>query len=68
MKQADYFKDIGTIKKVTTTKTGVSGIMVYSPKSKKMYTFGGLLNFNKKEGDKIKIIVSFNKIINIEEV
>ena len=63
--RADYFKDNGTIKRVTETPTGIKGVVVYSPKANRNYTFGGLLNFNKKEGDEVEITVSFNRIIDI---
>ena len=60
------FIDIGTIKKVSKARlTDAKGIIVYSPKANKEYGIGGLLNFNKKVSDKVKITISFGRIIEV---
>ena len=60
----DVFHDIGIIKDFQKAKLcNCYGGHVYSPKSDKTYSFGGQYLEHIKVGDKVKIFVSFGKIV-----
>jgi len=62
------FKDVGVIRKIQKAKlTDSWGGWVYSPKTGKLYGFGGLYLPNVKVGDNVNIVVSFERIIELKE-